>query len=267
MERLLARLERKLGPYAISNITVYLIGAMGFAFAICLLKPELYPMMEFDPRFIARQPWRVVTWLAMPPSLNPIWIFFSLSFYYFIGNSLEANWGAFKYNAYIFVGALAAIGASVATGRPTTNIFLLESVLFAVATIAPNFEISFFFFPIRMKWIGLMGAFFMAYQAIAGDTGDRIAVGAGVANYFLFFAGHIADLLRGRRLEVRQAARRASFNPPPKEGAKDPTGRVCAICGAKQDDGADIRVCNCEKCAAASGGKARELCLAHARSH
>ena len=69
----------------------------------------------------------------MPPSLSPLWIFFSLSFYYFIGNSLEGNWSAFRYNVYFFVGALAAIGASVATGRPTTNVFLLESMLFAVA--------------------------------------------------------------------------------------------------------------------------------------
>lgn len=263
MERLLARLERKLGRYSVGNFTVYLIGAMGFAFAICLIKPELYAKMMFVPALLGREPWRVVTWLAMPPSLSPIWIFFSLSFYYFIGNSLESNWGSFKYNVYFFVGALAAIAGSIFTGRPTTNIFLLESMLFAVATIAPNFEINFFFFPIRMKWIGLVGALFMVYQAIAGDTADRIAVGAGVANYFLFFSGHLLELARGRRLEVRQAARRASFRPPPKESAKDPTGRVCAICGARQDDGADIRVCNCEKC----GNKTRELCLEHARNH
>jgi hypothetical protein len=267
MERLLARLERKVGGIAIHNFTLYLVGAMAFAFAICLVKPELYPKMAFDPRVLGDQPWRVVTWLAMPTSLNPIWILFTLSFFYFIGNSLEANWGAFKYNVYYFVGALAAMGASIATGRPTTNWFLMESLLFAVATIAPNFEINFFFFPLKMKWVGLFGAFLMAYQAFVGDTGDRIAVAAGVANYILFFAGHISDLLRGRRLEVRQAARRASFRPPPKEGAKDPTGRVCAICGAKQDDGADIRVCSCEKCSAATGGKARELCVEHARSH
>src|SRR5688500_14806474 len=263
MERLLAVIERKLGRYAIHNFTVYVIGAMAFAFAICLVRSDLYPMMEFDPRLVGRQPWRVVTWLAQPPSMSPFFIFFSLSFYYFIGNSLEGNWGAFKYNVYYFVGALAAMGAAIATGRPTTNIFLMESMLFAVATLAPNFEINFWFFPIRMKWIGLMGAVFVAYQAIAGDTADRIAVAAGVSNYFLFYAGHILDLLRGRRLEVRQAARRASFRPPPKDGAKDPTGRECAICGKKQDDGADIRVCSCEKC----GGKARDLCFEQARNH
>ncbi len=39
--------------------------------------------------------------------------------------------------------------------------------------------------------------------------------------------------------------------------------RVCAICGKREADGADIRVCSCEKC----GGKPRTLCLEHARNH
>jgi hypothetical protein len=263
MERLLARLERKLGRYAIHNFTTYLVGAMAFAFAIGMFRPELLGQMYFDPHLVARQPWRIATWLAMPPSMSVLWIFFALMFQHFIGTSLESNWGAFKYNVYYFVGALAAIGAALATGKPTSNVFLNESLLFAVATLAPSFEIQFFFFPIKMKWIGLLGLVYVGFQFMGGDTGDRIAIAASFSNYLLFFGGHLVGLARGRRLEVRQAARRASFRPPPVARAKDETGRVCAICGARQDDGADIRVCNCEKC----GGKARELCLAHARSH
>jgi membrane associated rhomboid family serine protease len=263
MERLLARLERKLGRYAIHNFTTYIVGAMAFAFAIGMFRPDLLGQMYFDPHLFARQPWRLVTWLAMPPSMSIFWIFFALMFQYFIGNTLEGNWGAFKYNVYYFVGALAAIAASVATGKPTTNIYLNESLLFAVATLAPDFEIQFFFFPIKLKWIGLVGLVYVGFQFINGDAGDRFAIGASFLNYFVFFGGHLVGLARGRRMAVRQAARRQSFRPPPVERAAAPTGRVCAICGARQDDGADIRVCNCEKC----GGKARELCLEHARNH
>jgi hypothetical protein len=39
--------------------------------------------------------------------------------------------------------------------------------------------------------------------------------------------------------------------------------RVCAICGAREADGADIRVCSCAKC----GGVQRALCVEHARNH
>ena len=263
MERLLARLERKLGRFAIGNLTTYLVGAMAFAFAICLFRDDMLGMMRFDPRFIAKQPWRVITWIVMPTSLSPIWIFFSLAFYYFIGNSLESNWGAFKYNVYLLIGALGAMGASLATGHPASNQFLLESLIFAVCTLAPNHEIFFFFFPVKLKWLGLLSFIMVVVQLIGGDMSDRIMIAASFVNYLLFFSGHLVNLLRGRRVAVRQAARRGSFRPPPIERAKEDTGRVCAICGARQADGADIRVCNCEKC----GGKARELCLDHARNH
>ena len=263
MEWLLARLERKLGRYAPHNVTIYLVGAMGFTFAVLLFRPDLMVRLAFIPQLVARQPWSVVTWLFVPTSMSPFWIFFTLSFYYFMGTSLEATWGAFKYNVYILVGALAAMGASVATGLPANNFFLFESVLFAVATIAPNYEINFLFFPLKLKWSALIGLLFISVGFYSGGTAERISIVAGLANYLLFFTGHLIGLARGRRMEVRQAARRASFRPPPKESAKEPTGRVCAICGKRQDEGADIRVCSCEKC----GGKTRELCLEHARNH
>lgn len=263
MERLLAKLERKLGRFAIHNFTTYIVGAMAFAFAISVFRPEMLRIFYFHPGLVGQEPWRLVTWLAMPPSMSLIWIFFGLMFQHFVGTSLEASWGAFKYNVYYFIGILATLGASFATGAPASNIFLNESLLFAVATLAPNFEIQFFFFPLKMKWVGLLGLAFVGMQFVNGDVGARIAIGASFVNYLLFFSGHLAAALRGRRLEVRQSARRASFRPPTVVRGKDKTGRACAICGAKQDDGADIRVCSCEKC----GGVPRELCLEHARNH
>ena len=96
---------------------------------------------------------------------------------------------------------------------------------------------------------------------VQGGVGTKAAIGAVFANYLLFFAGHIAALIRGRRMLVRQAARRSEQRPQATEREADE--RVCAICGKKQEDGADIRVCSCEKC----GGVPRQLCLDHARNH
>ena len=58
---------------------------------------------------------------------------------------------------------------------------------------------------------------------------------------------------------------RTSVRPKSEPPAR--AGKTCAICGATEADGADIRVCSCEKCKAATGGAARELCLEHARNH
>jgi hypothetical protein len=114
--------------------------------------------------------------------------------------------------------------------------------------------------PVKVKWLGLLSAVFLIYSAISGDWGTRIAIVCALSNYFLFFTSHWVARFRERNLMVRQGARRAGY----KEASAAPVreGRSCAICGARQEEGADIRVCDCEKC-----GRARNLCLAHAREH
>jgi hypothetical protein len=87
----------------------------------------------------------------------------------------------------------------------------------------------------------------------------RVAIGAAMLNYVLFFGGHWLGVLRSRNIQVRQKAKREQF----KEGETVFGQRVCAICGKREADGADIRVCSCDKC----GGKQRTLCLEHARNH
>jgi hypothetical protein len=101
---------------------------------------------------------------------------------------------------------------------------------------------------------------------MTGAMNTRIAIVVSLANYFLFFTGHLIALAQSRNVQVRQAAKRSSLRPPPIEpgGAQGTIGhRACAICGAREEDGTDIRVCTCAKC----GGSPRTLCLAHARAH
>jgi hypothetical protein len=263
MERLLARLERgPLGKLAIENLTYYVVGGMALVFMLWIVKHDTIAWLVFDPALAKKQPWRFVSFLFIPRSLSLFWGVFSILFFHFIGTSLEANWGAFKYNVYYLVGALGTIAAAYITGEAQGNFFLNESVLFAVATIAPNYEIVFFFFPLKLKWVALIALAQIAYEAFTGDMSVRIAIGVSFANYLLFFAGDLYALARGRQVLAKQAVRRASTRssrPPPAKGVQ---GRACAICGARQDEGADIRVCSCEKC-----GKPRELCLEHARNH
>jgi hypothetical protein len=78
-----------------------------------------------------------------------------------------------------------------------------------------------------------------------------VSIIAALVNYVLFFGDH----WRQRGLALRQKARRSTA-PVFGQG-------TCAVCGAREADGADIRVCSCDKC----GGQPRSLCLAHARNH
>jgi membrane associated rhomboid family serine protease len=263
MDRLLARLERTfLGRLAIERLTTFIVGGMAITYVLCLTRPEFRFHLLLVPQLVPSQPWRLVTFLFLPPNRSMIWVVFALYFTWLVGSRLEREWGELKFNVYYLLGAVGTAAAAWITGTVQTNEYLNLSLFFAFATIFPEYEIRVFFvLPVKVKWLGLLSAAFLLYSAIDGGASTRVGIGVAFANYLVFFAGHIAALLRGRRLLVRQAARRAEQRPRATEREAD--ARMCAICGAKQDDGADIRVCSCEKC----GGVARQLCLEHARNH
>jgi len=263
VERLLARLELKYGKYAIAHLTNVIVGGMAIVFVLSLARPEFQRALELDLGQVRNgQVWRLVTYVFLPTSNNIIWILFSLWWVWRVGTSLESEWGALKFNLYYLLGMTGTTAAAWLAGGAVGNSWLNMSLFFAFATVFPNYEIyPFPFIPltIRVKWLALFAGAWALFRVLVGDWIDRGAILAALGNYFLFFHDHLWGLLRSRNLEVRQAARRTSMRPTP---APPTGGRVCAICGQQENDGADIRVCSCEKC-----GGPRNLCLEHARNH
>ena len=272
MDRLLARLERKLGRFAIERLPSFIVGGMAIVFVLAQIRPELLDALTLDPSRALKEPWRFVTYLFLPTSSSLIWVIFALYWTWLVGNSLEHEWGAFKLNVYYLLGALGTTAAAWLTHQPQANFWLNISLFFAFASLFPNYEILIFFIlPIRVKWLALLALAFVALNFFGGGIGVKAAIVVALGNYLLFFAGHLLALARGQRLQMKQAVRRTQFQKGPgfererEADRRDPraaAGRACAICGARQADGADIRVCSCEKC-----GGPRELCLEHARNH
>ena len=101
----LDKLERKLGRFAIPNLTVYLLAGYVIGFAVVLLMPELLGWLTLEPALIVRgQVWRVISWVLIPPTTQPISLLFLVLLYYSLGTALERTWGTFRYNVYIFSG-------------------------------------------------------------------------------------------------------------------------------------------------------------------
>ena len=260
MDRILAKLERRLGRFAIPNVTAIIVAGMAVMFCFLYVRPELRETLVLDTdRVRAGEVWRLVTYLFIPRATSLFWIFFSLSFTWMVGSTLENEWGEFKFNVFYLIGMLGTTVAAVITGAGVGNYYLNMSLLFAFATLWPDYEISMFVVSVPVKWLALFFAANMGYDAVTSDWATRAAVLASLANYFLFFGAQIVAQFRSRNLAVRQAARRGSHSA---EEKKATAGRQCAICGKREDDGADIRVCTCEKCQ-----PARTLCLEHARNH
>jgi hypothetical protein len=207
----------------------------------------------------AGQVWRLVTFLFIPTETSPWWVLIMLYFTWWVGSSLEQHWGSFKFNAYYALGALGTIVAAVVAG-PQSNTWLDASLFLAFATTFPDLQILLLFIlPIRVKWLGIVAGLAIGAALVLGDWTTRAAIGGAMGNYLLFFGGHWMHVWKSRNLQIRQKARRVQFDA----GTPVFGHRVCAICGAREADGADIRVCSCEKC----GGQARALCLEHARNH
>ena len=260
MERLLARLERRLGGFAIPHLTAVVVAGMAAVFIMATLRKSLLGSLTLDLDAVRQgEVWRLVTFLFLPRTMDPIWIFFSLAFVWYVGSTLENHWGSFRFNIYYLLGCAGTIAAAALTGGQETNRWLNYSLMLAFGTLFPDEEFLFFVISVKAKWYAILDAVFLGYSFATGDMSIRAAIVATLVGYFLFCGPTLFALLRGRRLAVRQAARRSGAAPV--EPAVSGT-RVCAICGASEADGADIRVCSCAKC-----GGPRQLCLLHARDH
>jgi hypothetical protein len=258
MDRLLARLERRFGGLAIPNLILYVVGGMAIVWMLAFVRPDVVERLMLDmPAVRHGQLWRLVTFLFVPTDFGYL-VMINLYFTWWVGTSLEEAWGAFKFNAFYLFGALATIAAAAFAGG-ASNLYLDESLILAFGTLFPDITILLFFvLPVRGKWIGLFAAALMVYEFLTGSLPERAAIAAAFATYFVFFAGYWGGFLRSRALQSKQQARRVDF-----QASKPSYGhRVCAICNAREADGADIRVCSCDKC-----GGPRALCLDHARNH
>lgn len=106
MSDLMNKWERKFGKYAIKNLTSYMIVMYIAGFVMQLVARDfLYRYLALDIyQILHGQVWRIVSWLFIPPGQLGIFTIFMLLLYYWLGNTLEKQWGAFKYNLFIFSG-------------------------------------------------------------------------------------------------------------------------------------------------------------------
>lgn len=207
---LLDKLDRKLGRYALRNLmTVIVIGTA----LVWLLETIVYmrtgvsivAYLYFDKAAIASgQVWRVVTFVFVPEASSLFSLVLSLYFYWLIGNALENEWGAFKFDIFYLCGVLGAIGSGLITGFATAY-YLNLSLFLAFAILYPDFKVLLFFFiPIKMKWLALVDAIGLTLIFIFSTWIERIALLIALGNIALFF-------WRGVWWRMRNAYRRRKW--------------------------------------------------------
>ncbi len=259
---LLARLERRFSWFAIPDLSFLLVGLSGLVTLLGFAKPLFPAYLVLDPAAVrGGEFWRLFTFQFVMQA-DPLWCLFALYWMYMVYRNLEEQWGYFRFTLYWFIGFSATAAAAMLARGPASPELLATSFFLAFATLSPNYEIRLFMvLPVKVKYLGYASALYLLYQLVSGPALLRFQVGAATLNYLIFFVGHWRDFFAGERRLMEARRRRVGLrSAEPLVGRGE---RQCAICGARQSQGADIRVCSCEKC----GGERRDLCIAHARDH
>lgn len=227
--RLLNTLERKLGRYAIPNLTLVLIAGQVMFYLAIAGNPNLLKQMYFQPSLVIEQGewWRAIVFVFIPPIANPIFFFFAMYLFWLMGTALDQQWGTLKYNIFILIAYLATIGAAfIAPDQVATNQYITGSVFLAFAFLFPDFTILLFFIlPVKVKWLALItwGLYLLGF--LNGGLQERMLIIAAVLNFLLFFG---KDLFRSAKRHLIVNPQRAAES---KQAASEPF-HTCTRCGA-----------------------------------
>lgn len=249
----------------IGNVLVWLFGAMDTTGILVNALAFSAPAV-----FLHGQVWRLVTFIFIPTT-GGIWLLFMLYFYYFIGRSLEGQWGPGKFTVYYLCGMafniLYATLMWLLTGydiRIDAN-YLNLSLFFAFATLFPEeIVLLFFIIPIKMKWLGWIDAAFFVIAMFTTRFPANLLPLVAILNYLLFCGGWLFDFIRPAR--VQQKSKTINYKKAAKqyykEQAKRPYTRKCEVCGKTDADYPDLEFRFCSRCAGYHC-----FCIDHINSH
>jgi len=220
------RLERRLGRWAVPDLTRILVAGQVLLYAAGYLGVPVFERGAFIPELaLAGEWWRFLTFVFIPPLANPIFAFFAWYLFYLMGSALEGHWGALRYDLFLLIGyALTVAAALLAPELPATNVFIGGSVFLAFAFLYPDFELLILFIlPVKVKWLALLTWLGYGFQLLAGTWQTRLFVLASAGNFLIFFGRDILWLMRSGHRRMAAVARDVS--------GKKAAFHRCAACG------------------------------------
>ncbi|MGN0372895.1 MAG: hypothetical protein ACI4F3_08785 [Enterocloster sp.] len=259
------KFERRFGRYAIHNLMYYIIMFYIMGFVIMYTAPQFFNRyLSLDAEAILHgQVWRLVTFLMYPPTSSPIWIIFAILMYYSLGRSLEAVWGAFRFNVFFFMGVAGIILAEFIVyflfgwEMHLNTTYLNLTIFLAYAVIFPDeWFYIYFIIAIKAKWLALFDAFFLIMGFVYGGLAQKIAIFLALANFIIFFL-MTKDF---KKYSPREVKRKQDFKTQMR-----PVSRArhrCAVCGRTDEESPGMEFRYCSKCEGSY-----EYCMDHLYTH
>ena len=249
----------------------------------------LLTLLAFHPGYILRgEVWRLVTWVFLPLNNNLFFTAIMLYFYYFIGSTLEHEWGTAKFTIYYLFGTLLNIIYGFALwfilGHNITGDlfntywltfvwlapnFINLSMFFAFAALFPDFVMRLFFIiPIKIKWMALINAAFFIYSILRDAFTGNIAAAfmpiIALLNFIIICGDDLMGYIRPYKMRAspqainyKRAARQAR-----REQKENNYRHKCAVCGKTDVDNPQLEFRYCSRC---NGYQC--FCIDHINNH
>jgi membrane associated rhomboid family serine protease len=244
----LKRLSGALEVCAVPGLIRYVVLLNALVFILHLLAPGYTSVLELVPDLVLQgQLWRLVTWIFIPETLSPFWIFFSLLFLLYVGDDLETAIGASRLTSFYVSGVVLCTVVSFGFGLmgsgiaslTRANTFLNLSLLLAFATAYPDFKVLvFFFLPMRIVWLALFSAALMILSSLGQPPVVAATLGAAFLNYALFFGSEayaVARSMKPSRLAYRTPKNARAVRNPVTESL-----HRCEQCGRTEQTHPDL---------------------------
>ena len=239
LDRAITRFCHKHPNFGVRNLMLYLVAASGIFYIFVMMDRTgtLVNYIAFNPALILRgQVWRIVTFLLMPTDSNIFFEVVALYFYYFIGSSLERQWGTARFTIYYLTGVLfnAVFGMALYfIIKPDTRVLL------------------FFFIPIKMKWLAIVDAVFFGWSIIRniGVFPLNLLPLVAILNFFLFCGSDLfGSLRRNRTAYKRRAQWDKAVHQAQREERSQPYRHKCSVCGRTDVTNPELEFRYCSKC-------------------
>ena len=241
----------------IGNVAVYLLSVLTRSNDVGALS-----FLAFSLRGLLRgEVWRIITFVFVPGYTSPFWLIVSLYFYYWIGSTLEREWGTARFTLYYLSGTLltvlGAVLSSLVTGQydllvaGTTYVNL--SMFLAFAVLFPDMQVLIFFIlPVKMKWLAWVDGALFALNIVTslarGDWAGVILPIVALLNFLVFIWPEIQRLHDRRRHQT--ARQTVNFRKAVRQQQQQKGYRhKCAVCGRTDADYPDLQFRYCSKCA------------------
>ena len=206
---------------------------------------------------------RLVTFVFVPAYSSPFALLISLYFYYWIGSTLERQWGTAKFNMYYISGALltvlGVVLASLITGNPYLTAagtgYVNLSMFLAFAFLFPDTQLLLFFFiPVKIKWLAYLDGALFAFDIIkaigAHNWAGVVLPIVALLNFAVFIWPEVHYLKE--RTKSQNSRKTVQFRQAQQQQAKQAQQQgyrhKCAVCGRTDTDYPDLQFRYCSKC-------------------